>query len=548
MTRESGVGSRGSEKAQTENRSDIRHPTPGSRVTIRALGAVVAISFALSAYSQVRENVTVEVVQVPVYVTTSDGQPVRGLTKEAFQLTVDGRPQTIEYFDVIDFASTPAPVAGTPAVERPRRERRLYLLLFDLTFATPAKILRAQRAAQQAVAHSNPATDYFAVATYSSNRGVQFVSPLLADRIAVARAIYTLHASKAQDPLGIAVSSVERAQWVSAMGQGQTIDDSQEGFAGMVQGEMADALRGGQANQDMLAVPKNLLIEYQLTGLGEAAKRLSAFEGQKHLLVFTEGFDSTRITDIKARGRPPNLESRLLRLVNEMHQTFVSAGVTLDSIDIQGVRHTFTDLSNDALYLLARGTGGRVIANRNDLVEAVDTLMQSERVVYVLGFRQGDRKRGNISVRVNGLPRGAEVSYREGFGYTPQSAAVDSLQLADILLNDVPQAGVSLNAGVTPGDGGAEVAVSFARAEVVPQLIDQSPSVDVLMYVFDENGIVMGFKSKRISLTGAARVNTGYLTLREPFELPAGKYAAKVLLRITGTKSMGFVRREFAVE
>ena len=92
------------------------------------------------------------------------------------------------------------------------------------------------------------------------------------------------------------------------------------------------------------------------------------------------------------------------------------------------------------------------------------------------------------------------------------------------------------------------MAVSFARAEVVPQLVDASPAVEVLMYIFDAHGGAVDFKSKRISLTGAARVNSGYVTLREPFELPPGKYTAKVLLRIAGTKSMGFVKRDFAVE
>jgi hypothetical protein len=38
------------------------------------------------------------------------------------------------------------------------------------------------------------------------------------------------------------------------------------------------------------------------------------------------------------------------------------------------------------------------------------------------------------------------------------------------------------------------------------------------------------------------------VTLREPFELAPGKYTAKVLLRIAGTKSMGFAKRDFAVE
>ncbi|MBV9071797.1 MAG: VWA domain-containing protein [Acidobacteria bacterium] len=485
-------------------------------------------------------------VQVPVYVTTSDGQPVRGLTKDSFTLLVDGHPQSIDYFDVIDFAAIPG--AQQAAVERPRRERRLYLFLFDITFATPAKLVRAQKAAEEAVSHSNPATDFFAVATYSSSRGVHFLSPFLSDRVAVTRAIFTLHGSKAQDPLGLALASQERAQWVSMMEQGQSMSDSQEGLADMVSGEMADALRGGQANQEMLAVPKNRLIESQIHDLGDVAARLAGIEGQKHLVIFTEGFDSTRITDIKAKNRPPNIESTLLHLVESMHQTFLSAGVTLDAVDIKGLRHTFADLENDALYLLSRDTGGRVIANRNDLVDAVDTLMKAQRVAYVLGFRQGDRKKGRITVHVKGAPRGSEVSYREGFGYAAESAAIDSLQLADIILNDVPQAGLSLQSAVRPADGGAEVAVSFARAEVVPQLVDASPAVEVLLYIFDAHGGAVDFKSKRIAFTGTARVNTGYVTLREPFELPPGKYTAKVLLRVEGTKSMGFIKRDFTIE
>jgi hypothetical protein len=324
--------------------------------------------------------------------------------------------------------------------------------------------------------------------------------------------------------------------------------------------DVMEILKGGWSVQDMKREPGNHLVEYQLEGLAEAASRLAALEGQKHLLVFTEGFDSTSVTDIKVRNQaaftdgrhyekaPPNMDPRLVDIVKKLHETFVSAGVTLDSIDIKGVRHTFDDLENDALYMLSRGTGGRVIVNRNDLGEAVGTLMQAQRVVYLLGFRQGARTRGRISVHVNGLPRGAEVSYREGFGYEPQTTALDSLQLADIVLNDVPQSGVALNGGVAPSEDGAEVAVSFARAEVVPQLTEPSSSVEILLYVFDERGVAVGFKSKRISFSGAARVNTGYVTLREPFELPKGKYAAKALLRITGTRSLGFVRRDFTVE
>jgi VWFA-related protein len=511
---------------------------------LRKLGFILLVACAFSAQAQVRESVTVEVVQVPVYVTTSDGKPVTGLTKDAFQLSVDGHPQPIEYFDTFDFASA----QPGPQAERSRRERRLYLLLFDLSFATPGTLGRAQRAAREAVLHSNPATDLFSVATYSSSHGVKFVTPFLSDRAAVARAVFTLRASDTQDPLGLAIASGERAKWVTAMEQDGAAKGADSDLSPLLGTEVIDAMTGGQANQDNLAAPRAHQIEYQLEGLGEAAARFGALEGQKHLLIFTEGFESTRITDIKAKGRPPNVDAHLLDLVKRMHEVFVSAGVTLDSVDIKGLRQTFSDLDNDALYTLSRGTGGRVIDNRNDLVAAVDTLVQSQRTVYLLGFNQGSRKKGKISVHVSGLPRGAEVSYREGFGYVSPNAGIDSLQLADILLNDVPQAGVSLNAGVRTSDTGAEVAVSFGRAEVVPQLVDKTPSVEILFYIFNDRGGAVGFKAKRINLTGPARVNTGYLTLNEPFELPKGKYSAKVLLRISGTKSLGFVRRDFTVD
>jgi len=511
-----------------------------NRSIVFALVAACALSIA----AQVRENVTVEVVEVPVYITSGNNQPVEGLTRDAFELFVDGRPQPIEYFDAIDFAKVPGGPAAQTAVARPRRERRLYLFLFDLSFATPARIKKAQTAAEQAVAHSNPATDFFAVATYSSNRGVQFISSFLSDRVAITRAIYTLRASSAQDPLGVALSSPERAQWLTATEMG----GSAEGLSPMLGDEVKDMLAGGQANQDMLQMQGKRLIEYQIGALGDVAARLSALEGQKHLVIFTEGFDSARITDIKANGRPPNLDAHLIDIVKQMHETFVSAGVTLDSIDIQGLRHTMTDLDNDALYLLSRGTGGRVIVNRNDLGDAVDTIMRAERTVYVLGFSSAGRKRGKITVRVKGLPRGSEVSYREGFGYVPANKNVDALQLADILINDTPQSGAALDAGVISADGTSVLAVAFNRAEVVPQLPESSPGIELLIYVLDEHGVTAGFKSKRVSLTGPARVPTGYLTLREPFELPKGNYTAKVLLRITGTRALGYVRRDFVVE
>ena len=80
---------------------------------------------ASAAFAQMRESVTVQVVEVPVYVTAG-GAPVTDLTGDNFQLFVNGKAQPIDYFDRIDFAALPTERARDP------RQRRLYMLVFDL--------------------------------------------------------------------------------------------------------------------------------------------------------------------------------------------------------------------------------------------------------------------------------------------------------------------------------------------------------------------------------------------------------------------------------
>src|SRR5256885_3522298 len=133
----------------------------------RLLWLLRLAAFPLNA--QVRESMTVEVVEVPVYVTDSAGKPIRGLTRDAFELSVNGKPQPIESFDVVD-------VAAAPAAERPARERRLYLLLFDLAYATLDDVHHAQMSAAQLIEGDTYDDDLFAVAKYVPREGVQFLS------------------------------------------------------------------------------------------------------------------------------------------------------------------------------------------------------------------------------------------------------------------------------------------------------------------------------------------------------------------------------------
>jgi hypothetical protein len=219
----------------------------------------------------------------------------------------------------------------------------------------------------------------------------------------------------------------------------------------------------------------------------------------------------------------------------------------LDTIDIAGLRHTSDDLENDALYMLTRGTGGRVVVNRNDLVDAVNTVTTAQSVVYILGFHPRDRKQGTISVKVAGLPRTAEVSYREGFGFTKVGGDVDPLQLADVLTNDIPQTGLRIATKFAPRAGGAELEFALFPQEIVPQLAEKTPYVDALIYVFDSKGATVMAKSERINFTGALRDNKAPVILRGKFDAPPGRYVVKAVAHIAGTQSLGFAKHDLEV-
>src|SRR5205085_11904226 len=267
----------------------------------------------------------------------------------------------------------------------------------------------------------------------------------------------------------------------------------------------------------------------------------------KHVVFFTEGFDATRITDIKVKSGPPQVNDRLVRFMKRLHDTFASADVMLDTIDIKGLRHTFSDLENEALYELSRGTGGRVVVNHNDFVEAIDTLTTAQSMVYILGFRPRDRKRGTISVKVNGLPRGTEVSYREGFGFAKVGGDVDPLQLADVLANDIPQTGLRIATKFEPRAGGAEIELALFPEEIVPQLVPKTPYVDALIYVFDSKGATVMAKSERISFEGRLRESKAPVILRGKLDVPPGSYVVKAVAHVAGTQSLGFVKRDLEV-
>src|ERR671935_2040465 len=89
---------------------------------------------ATAATAQLRETVHVNFVEVPVTVLDRNGNPVRGLTKDRFEVIDQGKTRAITTFETIDFTSPESLKKTSPLNPALRRN---FLLLFDLSFSSP---------------------------------------------------------------------------------------------------------------------------------------------------------------------------------------------------------------------------------------------------------------------------------------------------------------------------------------------------------------------------------------------------------------------------
>jgi hypothetical protein len=116
-------------------REELKHGVTRMKIAafVIALGGTVLPLLA-------QETVKVHLVEVPVTVIDHDGNPIRGLKAENFELFDDGKRQKITAFDAIDFASTESVSAISPLNPNARRS---FILVFDLEYSQHTNRSRA---------------------------------------------------------------------------------------------------------------------------------------------------------------------------------------------------------------------------------------------------------------------------------------------------------------------------------------------------------------------------------------------------------------------
>jgi VWFA-related protein len=557
-----------------------QHPRPSiclSALLLLAISSMVASPVPSAAQRTRHSEVTeVVVVEVPVQVI-KDGEPVRGLTADQFEV-LDGRKrQDLIGFDVYDL-SAPGDEPSQTGSQLPAAARRHFMLFFDLSFSDPASIVRARHAAKELVSTGLSPSDLVGVATYSASSGSKLILGFTSDRSQVGVAIDTLGlpqlVESRRDPLGLTFADMPES-W------GSTPTSSPDRRGVDVEAEVREAVTRLETSSSR-ATDRNDILALA-SSLAEVAELLRSVDGRKYLVYLSEGFNSSivvgqgggstreeqqaiqRQNDAAAYGDYQDVSSDVRfgdtstqNDLGRMLQEFVRADCVIQAVDIGGLR-AGADVrprreNKQGLFMLADGTGGEFVENFNNLTVALEKVLDRTSVTYVLAFQAKDLKLDGefhkLKVKLKGGPKGARLAYRPGYfapkPYSEVSQRERIFSAASRIYGE-SSGQVETSALAAPFEIASQMAyvptlVEIDGVDLLRGNQGGTVTAEIYGYAVADDGQVKDFFNQTIGIdvakAGPTLQETG-LKFFNQFELPPGTYDARILVRNASTGASG---------
>jgi VWFA-related protein len=524
-------------------------------------------------------------VQIPVNVLDKSGRPIHGLTAGDFKVLDDGKRQEVTAVRVADLEVLETAPGRSEDAMVPSAARRHFLLLFDISFSTPATILKAREAARDFVLETLHPTDLVAVATFSLETGPRLLVTFTPDRAQVARAIETLGARRlldargALDPLAF---MIDTPRGIGRLGV-TPIDDVGNSTTRIAQQQaLIEHLNIIAREMDKLETmyERGKITSWART-LEALARTLASIEGRKHVVYFSEGFDGRLMLGRRPDAEDPrqqadrlNLETGQFWMVDTddiygnstlqldaaaMVEAFRRADCVVQSVDIAGLRADTTTVDRarkvgqDVLFYLANETGGELFQNANDFGDQLAEVLQRSSLTYVLTIApKGLVADGSYHrLKVDTDVPGARVVHRAGY-FAPRPfedlhPLEKNLLASDAIASAAPRSDLRVDVLTAPfhaGDGSAylPVIVEVAGADLLAGEVRDQLSVEIFAYASDSEGTMRDFFSQMVSLdlgNGRETLRRGGLKYYGHLVLPPGDYLVRVLARDAATGRSG---------
>ncbi|MCX6592730.1 MAG: VWA domain-containing protein [Acidobacteria bacterium] len=363
----------------------------------------------------------VKVVIINVTVTARDGQPLDKLSKDDFILLEDGKPQQIRSLDFQRLGTDPLPPIAptfaqrqkptTPprtvtAAERDQlkeqyQDRRLMVMLFDLSSMQPAEQFRALEAAQKFVSTQLSASDVVSVMTFSTS--LKTVLDFTADRELLLSTIKGIRVGEGSEQSGVAET-------------GADAEDQSGAF-------VADDTEFNIFNTDR-----------KLAALEDASRKLAPYPQKKALVYFSSGVEKTGVDNqsqlrstvaaaVRANVSFYPIDARGLSASapgGDASQAGAS-GTALASGRGQRQRSDSFNNQQETLFSLASDTGGKALLDGNDLTVGLREVQKSIDSYYILSYvstniaDDGRYRKVQVKLAPGQAALRAKLDYRQGY-------------------------------------------------------------------------------------------------------------------------------------
>lgn len=392
--------------------------------------------------------VNVSVVNVDVYVTDKQGNAVKGLGKDDFQLLENGRPVEITNFYAVNEGKAvnprpapeppPAATAQTPAPKPPAvaeptldsvtpEDQKLRLVVYIDNFnLRPFNRNRVMRELRAFIGNKLSPGDQLMLATY--DRELHIRRTFTSDPSLIASALLDLEKISAQ---GVHADSerrdaLQRIQDSESVAQAETIART---YAESTFNDLSFSVDGLKKLVDALAgMPGRKAVVYVSDGLPMIAGQdvfyavQNKFGERSTSMTTTLQFDvSRRLTELTAQANANRItfytiDAAGLRTYESTTAENQGPGASAPGMSqlVDSVR--FSNLQS-TLQLLAEKTGGFAIINTNVVTPKLDRMARDFSTYYSLGYtppHYGDGRYYKIEVKVRNR-RDLQVRHREGY-------------------------------------------------------------------------------------------------------------------------------------
>jgi VWFA-related protein len=406
-------------------------------------------------------TITTTLVRIDVTVTDKDGNPVRGLSADDFEIFENDKLQKITDFSFIETESrgrgrnpenaknsTAVSAPALPTKLRPDQVGRTIALVVDDLGLSFSSIGTVKQSLKKFVDNQMQYGDLVAIVRTGSGAG--FLQQFTADKRVLYAAIDRIRWNS-RGKAGISIFQPRDPSDSGATGAaipddlGVTgPDDSAKAMAADAR-LIADDFRRQQEEfrSDVFAVGTLGAVNYVVQGM-------SKLPGRKALVLFSDGFTTYEQDRYDRENKIKRPSPRITSALESLTESANRNGVLIYPMDARGVvnslllsaEDSFDDLdrsggfsamqtaglerstdlaeSQQGLRMLARGTGGFAFLNNNDLNKGIGRVLADQNGYYLLGYQPDEETFDPKKIRFNRLSvklkrPGLRIRYRNGF-------------------------------------------------------------------------------------------------------------------------------------